>query len=259
MYYQKENFNGTYDFRSRSHKGFIMNSHLHEYSEILYCKGGSCPIAINGNLLTLHANEFVFIPPNFIHQYMCTDANVVCAVFSNDFIPLFFKHTKGKKIIVKPLKADELSSIFEMFPDISNKPVLITAYLNLVCNKVLENLSFEKTCETNEILYQKVISYISENFREDISLKHIAAKFGYNKKYLSSALHSLTGIHFSDFIAMYRIELAKELITKNSELSITEIATHCGFTAMNTFNRQFKKMTLMTPTQFKKAYSIHEF
>ncbi len=258
MYYQTENFNGIYDFRCRFHNGFIMESHIHEYSEILYCQNGNCEISVNGKTICLNADEFVLIPPNYIHQYTCIDVEVICAVFSNDFIPLFCKEVNGKKLRVKAVKAGKLKPIFEKLPSIGkNRSVLLSAYLNLICDKVLENADFEKTCKTDGVLYQKVISYIADNFKHDISLKKIAAEFGYNPKYLSDALHSLTGVHFADFIAMYRIEYAKKLLTKSNATSVTEISMECGFAAVNTFNRQFKKLTSMTPTEYRKIYAVN--
>lgn len=257
LYYQKENFNGTYDFRSRLHNGYVIESHIHEYSELLYCKKGICEIAVNGKTIHLRDNEFVFIPPNYIHRYNGVNVEVICAVFSNDFIPLFFKKAKGRGLAVKKLKAEELSGIFLKLPELNkNNDILITAYLNLICNKVMEGSAFEKVSGADGILFQKVISYIADNFAENISLKQIAQKFGYNEKYLSSALHSLTGIHFSEFIAMYRVEYAKELLSGDGELSITRISEKCGFAAINTFNRQFKKITGIVPTQYRRIYSI---
>lgn len=259
LYYQKENFSGTYDFRCRFHNDFIIESHIHEYSEILYCQKGNCDILINGKMVHLEDNEFVFIPPNYIHQYNLVDVDVICAVFSNDFIPLFFKFAKDKNLVITKFGAAELKNIFEMLPKIDkSKTILIMAYLNLICNKVIENVFFEKHTFADGILYQNVISYLQKNFTEDISLKQIANIFGYNKKYLSTVLHSLTGMHFSDLTAMYRVEYAKELLTKNSELSIAEISGKCGFSAINTFNRQFKKLTSMAPTQYRKLYSLTE-
>lgn len=259
MKYQKENFNGIYDFRCRFHNGFLMESHIHEYSEILYCQKGNGDILINGKKVHLQDNEFVFIPPNYIHQYNLLDVNVICAVFSNDFIPLFFKLTKGRKLAVEKFKSDELKNIFEALPKINkDSGALIMAYLNLICNKVIEYGTFEKSTLSDGILYQKVISYVSENFKQDISLKKIADTFGYNKKYLSGALHSLTGMHFTDFLAMYRVECAKKLLTQNTKISVTEISEKCGFMSVNTFNRKFKKLTSMTPTHYKKLYSLTE-
>lgn len=256
MYYQKENFNGTYDFRCRAHDGFIIESHIHEYSEILYCQKGECDIMINGENVHVGTREFVFIPPHYIHRYsLMTDVHVICAVFSNDFIPLFFQASKGRKPAVCALAADELAHIFESFPHIDKSgSLLIMGYLNLICNKVIEQGHFEKSSLADGVLYRNVISYVSENFTGDISLKKLASIFGYNPKYLSGALHALTGMHFSDFTAMYRVEYAKELLTKNGALSVTDIAEKCGFTALNTFNRRFKKLTGMTPTQYRKLY-----
>lgn len=257
MFYQQENFSGTYDFRCRLHNGFIIESHIHEYSEILYCQKGNCDILINGKAVHLSDSEFVFIPPNHVHQYNVVDASVICAVFSNDFIPLFFKFTNGKKLVITSFCSDELKNVFEELPQIdAGSTVLIMAYLNLICNKVLQQGNFEKGTLTDGALYQKVISYVSKNFDRDVSLKQIASIFGYNVKYLSTALHSITGMHFSDFTAMYRVEYAKELLVNNSELSVTEISEKCGFSAINTFNLQFKKLTRMTPRQYRKLYSL---
>ncbi len=257
MHYQKENFNGIYDFKSRFHNDFIMDSHIHEYSEILYCENGSCEIFINGEKICLSSGEFVFIPPNYIHQYNCVGAGVICVVFSNDFIPLFIKSIKEKRPIITSIEANELKDVFVRLPNTEkSNGILIMAYLNLICDKVLRQSDFEKASATDGILYQKVISYVADNFKKDISLKQIAMEFGYNEKYLSAAIHSLTGIHFSEFIAMYRIECAKELLIKNSERSVTQIALECGFKAVNTFNRQFKKAAMMTPSEYRKKYSI---
>lgn len=255
MYYQKENQNGIYTLRSRFHENFIVGSHIHEYSEILYCRKGLSEISINRKKLYLTEGEFVFIEPNQIHRYDCVDVDVMCAVFSNDFIPSYFKTTKGKKLTECKFKAEELKGVFEQFPSIDkNDTVLITAYLNLICDKVLKNGTFEKIPSEKGFPYQTIISYLSEHFTEDISLCRLAKTFGYNQKYLSHALYSLTGIRFPDFLASYRIEYAKELLTK-SDSSVTEIAMECGFSAVNTFHRQFKKATTMTPCEFKKIYS----
>lgn len=259
MYYQKENFNGTYDFRCRSHNDFMAESHIHEYSEILYCQKGDCDVLINGKKIHLEDAEFVFIPPNYIHQYHIVGTKVVCAVFSNDYIPLFFKFIKGKKLVITTIKSNELKNVFETLPQLDHhNNILIMAYLNLICNKVIEQSDFEKNTLTDRILYQKVISYVSENFTSDISLHQIARIFGYNRKYLSASLHSLTGMHFSDFTAMYRVEYAKKLLTQSRALSVMEISKKCGFASANTFNRQFKKLTAMTPTQYRKLYSVTE-
>lgn len=252
MEYQNENFNGIYDFRCRVHNGWQMGKHIHEYSELLYCQHGECEVYINGKKIVLSEKQLVWIPPNYIHQYECTDADVICAVFSNDFIPAFLQITKGKRLITSAISVGDTANILENFHLIDkNNILLITAYLNLICSKVIEASSFESATLCDGILYQKVVSYMSEHFKEDITLKELSAKYGYNEKYLSHSLHTMTGMHFSKLLAMYRIEYAKKLLISENSYSIAKIALESGFSAINTFNRVFKKFTKMTPTEYK--------
>lgn len=254
MQYQNENTNGTCDFRCRAHKGFMVESHIHEYSELLYCERGVCDIYVNGKRICLYGNEFVFLPPNYIHRYDCVDAAVICAVFSNDLIPLYFRKAGGRELVTDKFDAGDLRRIFKKLPSTDkNDSLLISAYLNLICHTVAERGEFTSERRLDGVLYQRIVSYISKNFTENVSLAQIAKRFGYNKKYLSSALHTLTGIHFTDLIAIYRVGYAKELLAGGEPLTVAEIAQKCGFSSINTFNRKFKALTSQTPSEYRRT------
>ncbi len=256
MKYQIENFKGSYDFRSNIHHGWQMEAHLHEYSELLYCKRGAGDVYINGKQLRLCEGQLVWIPPNYIHQYVCPDAEVICAVFSNDMIPLFFEAVGDKRLTVTPTDMTPLSEILEGLHLLQKENRLrISGYLNLICDAVLSVAVLEAHCKNDGILYQKVISYISTHYTEDITLASLAKLFGYNEKYLSHALHTLTGMHFRQLLALYRVNRAKNLLRTARERSISDIAADCGFSAFNTFHRAFKEVTGMTPTVYRQGYS----
>ena len=235
MEYQNENFSGIYDFRCRIHDGWEMAKHIHEYSELLYCARGSCVVCVNRKRIVLVEKQLIWIPPNYIHEYERTDARLICAVFSNDFIPAYFRMAKGTRLIVSAIDAGELSAILESLHTLDKSNVLL----------------FESAKRGDGTLYQKVISYIAEHFREKITLHSLSEKFGYNEKYLSHALHTLTGIYFSKLIDMYRIEYAKKLLTDNPSCSISKVAMESGFSAINTFNLSFKELTGMTPSEYR--------
>ena len=105
-----------------------------------------------------------------------------------------------------------------------------------------------------ENLYRAAIAYIAAHFTEDISLSDVAAHLGYHEKYLSSALHSLTGMNFCMFLASYRVDLAKQIFRSpdGREKSISQVAMEVGFSSINTFNRSFKRLTGMTPGEYCK-------
>lgn len=256
MHYQLENFNGEYDFRSRSHKEWQISANLHEYSELLYCKKGTGVVTVNGQEIPLKEGQLAWIPPNYVHKYDFPDAEVVCAVFSNDLIPLFFKALAGRYFCVSAVEMEELSGLFGSFPSLKKEDYLvISGYLNLICAKVIRQAKFESSRHSDGILYQKVISYIADHYREDITLKQIAKLFGYNEKYLSHTLHELTGIQFRQLLAFYRIGHTKELLIADPNRDITSIAMDSGFSAINSFHRAFKEITGITPSQYRKAYA----
>ena len=254
MKYHIENFNGTLDFRSKFMKNWSVELHLHEYSEILYCKKGSGTVQINGRCVRLCEGEFIWIPPNYVHQLAFAEAEIVCAVFSNDFIPLFFSAIGEKRLIVSPIFADELSSVIsELYLLQRDQYLKICGILNLIAEKVIEHSRLEESGFMDGILFQKVVVYISTHYAEEIKLSRLAKLFGYNEKYLSHALHSLTGIHFSQLLAFYRIEHAKKLLSEKNAKSVTTVALESGFSATNTFHRAFLKHTGMTPLQYRHA------
>ena len=240
MKYQLENFSGSYDFRSNVHRDWVVEAHIHEYCELLYCQRGVANVTVNGKQILLPEKHLLWIPPNCIHQYRCMNADVICAVFSHDFIPL---------------DVADMDGVLKSFPTIGKENrLLISGYLNLICARMLEKTELEAMDQLDGILYQRVVSYLSEHFREDISLSSVAATFGYNAKYLSHSLHSLTGVHFSKLLALYRIEYAKKLLSDH-RANVGRIAMECGFAAVNTFNRNFKELVGMTPSEYKKTAS----
>lgn len=254
IYYQNENLIGTYDFRCKLHADWYMEPHMHEYSELIYCISGDGTINVNGRHLHLLPGQLLWIPPNYVHEYTFQEGESVCAVFSNDFIPLYRQIAGKRMLLTQPIHMAELCPILNEFYLLdANNYLKVCGLLNLICAKVLEHSAFAPENAVESILYQKVITYISTHYTENITLEGVANKFGYNPKYLSHALHTLTTVNFRDLLAMYRINYAKELLISHKEKNISEIAYDCGFTAQNTFNRTFKKAVGMTPFAFRNA------
>ncbi len=253
MKYQLENSSKNYDFRSKHHVGYFIYAHLHEFSEIFYVKEGIADIFVNGKHIKVPKNHIVFIPPNYIHEYKTESAKVFCAVFSNDYIPVLFNTLGNRQIICKPVDVSSVANVIEkLYLVDKSSPLLISGYLSVILDYVLKNSEFSTSEYTDGALYQQIVSYISRHYTEDITLKSISKRFGYNEKYLSFTLHKLTGINIRKLIALYRINKAKELlsITQND---VSEIALTCGFSAINTFNRTFKELTGLTPSEYKNS------
>ena len=254
--YQTENFGNRYEYRSNPHTGYIVPPHIHDYSEIAFTKSGCTTVLINGKKYLLQENCLIFILPNQIHEYSAeTYSNMRCAVFSNDFIPVFFEKIADMQLKnpVIDLSGDKwlLEQLDKVCPTDTLK---ICGILNLICEKIEKSTELIPGETEQHNMFYEVIQYVSKNFREDIKLKGLAKKLGYHEKYLSSALHSLTGMNFRTFLSSYRINYAKKLLrSKNADyMKISDVAMQCGFSSINSFNRVFLSATGITPSDFKK-------
>ncbi len=79
----------------------------------------------------------------------------------------------------------------------------------------------------------------------------ITAQFGYDYSYLSNLFSSVEGVTIEKFIINQKIEKAKELLVYD-ELSIKEIAYQLGYSSVQHLSNQFKKITGLSPSHFKK-------
>ena len=96
-----------------------------------------------------------------------------------------------------------------------------------------------------------IISYISNNYEENLTLTSIANRFGVSKYSLSRMFSNVLGVSFYQYINLLRIDFA-EILLVNTDLSITDIAIKCGYNNQQTFNRAFKDRNKTTPSMFRK-------
>jgi AraC-like DNA-binding protein len=92
--------------------------------------------------------------------------------------------------------------------------------------------------------------YISERFQERITLDEAAQAVNASTRHFCKVFKQATGITFTDYLARTRVEKAKHLL-QNPHLRVSEIAFETGFDSISQFNRSFKRITGMSPTQFR--------
>lgn len=120
------------------------------------------------------------------------------------------------------------------------------------------NYLLEKTFQYEEeitkpaTLVNKINHYIQEHYTEDIGRNEIAAKFYLAPEYLAKSYKKKTGINLKDYIILYRIEKAKELL-KQDDKNVSDIAELVGFANFSYFSTIFKKFTGFTPMEYKKS------
>lgn len=96
-----------------------------------------------------------------------------------------------------------------------------------------------------------VVSRITDNIAEPITLAGVAAELGMSESRFSRFFRRATGNTFVDFVNRVRIHRACQLLME-SERRITHICYEVGFNNVANFNRRFLEVKGMTPSDFRK-------
>lgn len=96
----------------------------------------------------------------------------------------------------------------------------------------------------------EMIHYSDELPKTNFS-DYLREKLGYDYTYLSNLFSEVKGTTIEHFIISHKIERVKELLVYN-ELSLTEIAWQLRYSSVSHLSNQFKKVTGLTPSFFKK-------
>lgn len=100
-----------------------------------------------------------------------------------------------------------------------------------------------------------VMEYVDQHPDEDISLELFADKLNITSNYLSSYFKEKTNMNFSEYVNGVRLGKAKILLLENNKYTIQQIGQMVGFYNTNTFIRNFKKLSGLTPGEFRKQFS----
>jgi AraC-like DNA-binding protein len=110
--------------------------------------------------------------------------------------------------------------------------------------------------DNNKILVEKIktliielIHYNDEQLKINLS-DYLSQKLNHNFTYLSNLFSDVLGITIEQFYLANKIEKVKELLVYD-ELNLTEIAWKLHYSSVSHLSNQFKKMTGLTPSQFK--------
>lgn len=163
---------------------------------------------------------------------------------------------------------DQSASTNLLVPFGASLLVYAMGYLRLSKPEVLanvENNSPAKKYEKSSLLPERADRYLnkllhameSEQLFTDgeLTLQKLAEKLSIPAQHLSQIINERRGQSFSDFVNTYRVEAAKKklLDPKAQHYTVLSIAEDVGFNSKSSFNAVFKKLTNMSPSEFRKS------
>lgn len=107
--------------------------------------------------------------------------------------------------------------------------------------------------DENDERIRKAEEYIHTHIYKNISRAEVAEVVYLNEEYFSKLFSKYTGWTFKDYVIKEKMKVASQLLA-NTNLSVSVIATKTGFDNFSHFSRTFKKLTDMTPQEYRKSH-----
>ncbi len=223
---------------------------FHQTVEFLFVTEGWQEVTVNGKVLTVEEGDILFVETLSTHVYgKGCDAKGYVLLLGEWYLQFFRRQYDEKTLptLMKDKAANEAileyvrfwhknqgGTEYEKF----NKANVLLAMLTKVYPPQYN------VTEKGDELAVKILMYINDHYREDITLEQIAGEFGYVKQYCSMVFNKVLKESFRSYLNKVRVRKFAEIWNerktgKNS--TIMSVAFYCGFGSMATFYRSYKE------------------
>jgi len=257
----------------------MMVSHYHPSYEIYYLIEGERMYFVKDQTYIIKKGNFAFIPPNVIHKTLTTTTYAherILISFTADFLDPLIGQLSGVSwynlfdathpIVTVPISKGTLfqDMMFKILGVYQEQKSDSHCYIQLLVLELLlllnrhheeSTLKIKQTQTASQRKTYEIVRYINENFMRDLSLNTLSQRFFISPFYLSHIFKDATGFSLSEYIIQLRILEAKKLLSQTNH-SMTRVAELVGFDSSTHFGRTFKKVTTMTPRDYKKAVKL---
>ena len=114
----------------------------------------------------------------------------------------------------------------------------------------LESSAAGKMTPKQKRVVAETVTYLQENYQNHITLEELALQVFLSKDYLNRIFKESTGLPVNAFLQRLRIKEACRLLSTTA-LSVSEIASACGFGDSKAFYTAFKRQMELTPGQYR--------
>ncbi len=219
--------------------------HFHRQFEILYVIKGENEVIINSSKRTVCAGEIAFADSYDVHAFQSKDDCMsVSIIFPYDVMHNFIKQRGTNRFAQNFIPQNEaikfipLLNMMQQYKNIHD--LLLNALAESFLGLLLRTYPLIPAKNKQSALIYKILNYLEDNFRTNITLETTASHFGYNKFYFSKLFHFYFHCNFNTYLNSLRVRNARRLIEQDG-MSVLNAALDSGFNSMPTFYRAYKK------------------
>ena len=232
---------------------YVCRKHIHHFAELVLVLDGKLNVTVNGKQESATKNQFILLFPFQKHEYTSDDVSyfLICT-FPFSFLLDFATKSSGKCGKQAVFNASELT--VELFKQKLIDQETTTVYgINACLQAMLDDFTAQVDLigsDTDNSTMFKLTSYMYSNYKEPLPLNTLAHILGYSPNYLSHCIFKTLGMNYRSFLGSIRAEHAGNMLRK-TDMPIIEIAMECGYPNMRSFQRHFKALTGVSPSEYR--------
>lgn len=270
---------GVYNTDLKKNVMGYMPLHWHDEVQFALVIKGSVNFTLNNEQFIVPEGDGIFINSGIPHsakpindedsQYICIDISpyfladrsfIIFEKYVDRLLIsvsqiLFNKNIDWQKNVLKKIQKiyDEYveeKNGFEITIKITILEILREVMLNHESGNMDDNnINYNRTSDER---IENVLNYIHKNYQQRIKLDDIADASNLSRSESCRFFKTMTGQTPFEYLLNYRINASFKIL-RETDLPITEVAQEVGFGSVSYFIEQFRKMTKITPLQFRKS------
>lgn len=229
--------------------------HIHNSFEIIIATEGEMEVTVLGNKHIVRGNECVLVFPYQLHQIKTeSHAKHAILIFSPQLVRAFSKKIetqapKSNKFLLDKFYIDKITKLEK-----EKNPIELKGLLYSICAEFDKTAEYAESKGGKQDLLLQIFNFVSNNYKSKCSLYELAKETSYSYVYLSKHFSKSTGISYTEYVCRFRINEACYLLL-NTSSTMVDIAYECGFECLRSFNRSFKAIIGISPSEYRKQKS----
>ena len=260
---------------------YTVNCHWHYDFEFVYVLSGSVDYYINDTHIKLNKDDCVFVNSNMLHMGKQSDncnnavmftitfpasvltTNINSSIYAKYFQSIVSSKIEGfkicndnphgqevKKILMEiySLESSEFGYELECLKRLNHLWLILLSYVDDMKDSIYYHAGSNHHVERAK----EILSYIHSNYNEKFTIDEIAKNVNISRSECFRSFKRFMNKKPVEYINEYRLMKAAKLI-RETEKSIANIYSECGFENAGYFNKIFKETYGMTPLQYRKT------
>ncbi|MBQ3424010.1 MAG: AraC family transcriptional regulator [Clostridia bacterium] len=253
------------------HERYRMPMHWHREAELLCVREGRLSLYIDDREVTVLPGDLALIAGGVVHGGEPEDCRYDCIVFDSglltgvDACARGFRGVLDRSLFIQAaaIRADgELARALERLYGrcaagvAQNAPGITAALYETFCGllrlrprALLDAPAVRLDRKAGQL--KPALEYIETHYGQNISLEALARLTGMSPKYFCRFFRTIVHRSPIDYVNYYRVECASHFLV-TGDMTVAEVAQHCGFNDSSFFIKQFRKYKGTTPRRYRE-------